>query len=205
MGIEKKPIQNRIVNDEELVVRLQRGDEWAFQLLIRRFREKIFCLAFGITLDVEESQALTQDIFSRVYVSVLDYNANIALKTWLCREAVNRCLSWKRRWTRRFSWGKKSGGQGKRHTRPEAIGDLSGPKKSNVDPQILRQIDIVLSNLSEQDRAVFILRELEAFSYDDIAYITDSKPESIKTRMFHTRSRLVSHLQTLAMEVKTAQ
>jgi RNA polymerase sigma factor (sigma-70 family) len=85
-------------------VRLQRGDEWAFQLLVRRYRKKIFSIAFGITVDAEESKDIVQEVFLQVYQRIGNFRSDASLSTWLHRITVNRCLNWKRRWTRRFKW-----------------------------------------------------------------------------------------------------
>lgn len=199
-----KPIQNRIVKDEELIVRLQRGDEWAFQLLIRRFRENIFSVAFGITLDVEESLSITEDIFFRVYDSILDYKGNGSLKTWLYRETVNRCFSWKRRWARHLPCFNKTDNHALKSAVSDYDGQSSAPADPNVDAQSSQQIDRLLKKLSEQGRTVFILRELEDLSYEEIAYVIGAKTETVRTQLFHARRQLTEDLDPMPIQESAA-
>jgi RNA polymerase sigma-70 factor, ECF subfamily len=195
-------IRNRIVHDEELIVRLQRGDEWAFQLLVRRFRKKIFSVAFGITLDAAESRAIVKDVFFRVYGSILDFKGDASLATWLQRITVNRCLDWKRRWGRRFQWLNRAGSPRAKIVDQEIDLDLPSADRRGVDATTRKRIDRALKNLSDQSRTVFVLREIEDLSYEDIAYVTGIKLGTVRSRLFHARRQLRSLLQPVAVEDK---
>jgi RNA polymerase sigma-70 factor (ECF subfamily) len=116
------------VHDDELVLRLQRGDEWAFQLLVRRFRQKLFAVAFGITLDAEESQDIVQEVFLQVHRRITTFRGDASLATWLHRITVNRCLNWKRRWARRFKWMHTSADPGDETASVEPVSDLPSPE-----------------------------------------------------------------------------
>lgn len=196
-----KTIQNRIVHDEELIFRLQRGDEWAFQLLVRRFRKKLFSVAYGITLDREESKDIVQEVFLQAYRSIGGFRGDASLATWLHRIAVNRCLNWKRRWARRFKW---------MHVSTDSMDDdaptveiespLPTPETRVADAQTRQQIDNALKMLPEQIRTVFVLRELEGLSYEQIADITGIRLGTVRSRLFHARKRLKEILQPRVKE-----
>lgn len=195
-------IQNRIVYDAELIVRLQRGDEWAFQLLVRRYRKKLFSIAFGITLDAEESQDIVQEVFLQVYRSIENFKGNASLSTWLQRITVNRCLNWKRRWGRRFRW--HHGSTGNIDDQPAKVpeGDWPAPETRMANAQTRQQIDNALKMLPDQARAIFVLRELEGLSYEEIADATGTKIGTVRSRLFHARKRLKQILQPLMEEEK---
>ena len=197
-----KTIQNRIVNDEELILRLQRGDEWAFQLLVRRFRKKIFSIAFGITLDTEESQDITQEVFLQVHQSIGNFRGDASLSTWLHRLTVNRCLNWKRRWTRRFKWLHVSIDSADDQPAAEPESDLPTPETRVANAQTRQQIDNALKRLPDQARTIFVLRELEGLSYEEIANATGIKLGTVRSRLFHERKRLKEILQPLVEEEK---
>jgi len=189
------------VHDEELILRLQRGDEWAFQLLVRRFRKKIFSVAYGITLDREESQDIVQEVFLQAYRSIVGFRGDSSLATWLHRITVNRCLNWKRRWARRFKW---------MHVSTDSTDDdvptveiespLPNPEDRVADAQTRRQIENALKMLPEQIRTVFVLRELEGLSYEEIADVTGIKLGTVRSRLFHARQRLKEILQPRVKE-----
>ena len=186
-------------------MRLQRGDEWAFQLLVRRFREKIFSVAFGITLEAEESRDIVQDVFFQVYRRIVHFRGDASLSTWLHRITVNHSLNWKRRWARRFKWLGKVGDNGSRATEEEPISDLPSPEKRVVDAQTGKLIDRAMKKLPDQARTVFVLRELEGLSYEEIAYATGIKIGTVRSRLFHARRQLRALINTMEQETGNDQ
>ena len=193
-------IHNRIVHDQELILRLQRGDEWAFQLMVRRFRTKIFSIAFGITLDTEESQDIMQEVFLQVYRTIGNFRGDASLATWLHRITVNRSLNWKRRWARRFKWLHVSTDSTDGQPAVEPESDLPSPEIRVANAQTRRQIDNALKMLPDQARTVFVLREIEGLSYEEIAEAIGIKLGTVRSRLFHARKRLKEILQPLMEE-----
>ena len=184
------------MHDEELILRLQRGDEWAFQLLVRRFRKKIHSVAYGITLDREESQDIVQEVFLQAYRNIVGFRGDASLSTWLHRITVNRCLNWKRRWARRFKWMHVSTDRTDDDAPAAEIeSPLPNPEERVADAQTRQQIDNALKMLPEQIRTVFVLRELEGLSYEQIADVTGIKLGTVRSRLFHARKRLKEILQ----------
>lgn len=181
-------------------MRLQRGDEWAFQLLVRRFRKKIFSIAFGITLDAEESQDIVQDVFLQVYRRIGSFRADASLSTWLHRITVNRCLNWKRRWARRFKWLHDTADCVEDNPGKEPESGLPSPENRLAGAQTRQQIDNALKMLPDQVRTVFVLRELEGLSYEAIADATGIKLGTVRSRLYHARRRLREILQPLMEE-----
>jgi RNA polymerase sigma-70 factor (ECF subfamily) len=195
-----KAIQNRVVHDEELIVRLQRGDEWAFQLLIRRFRQKVFYSAFGITLDAEQSRDIVQDVFFQVYRRILDFRGDASLSTWLHRITVGCCLNWRRRWTRRFQWFNKPIKPIQKKDANDPDTDSTSTEKPVVNQKTRQLIDQALKTLSDQARTVFVLREMEDLSYEEIAYITGTKVGTVRSQLFNARQQLKAFLEPVEEE-----
>ena len=189
------------MHDEELILRLQRGDEWAFQLLVRRFRKKIYSVAYGITMDREESQDIVQEVFLQAYRNIARFRGESSLATWLHRITVNRCLNWKRRWARRFKWMHVST-DSTDDDPPAAVieSPLPTPEDRVADAQTWQQIGNALKMLPEQIRTVFVLRELEGLSYEEIADVTGIKLGTVRSRLFHARKRLKEILQPRVKE-----
>lgn len=189
------------MHDEELILRLQRGDEWAFQLLVRRFRKKIFSVAYGITVDREESQDIVQEVFLQAYRSIPGFRGDSSLSTWLHRITVNRCLNWKRRWARRFKWMHVSTDSTDDDTPAAEIeSPLPNPEDRVANAQTRQQIGNALKMLPEQIRTVFVLRELEGLSYEQIADVTGIKLGTVRSRLFHARKQLKEILQPRVKE-----
>ncbi len=189
-------MQNRIVNDDELISRLQRGDEWIFQLLVRRFREKVFSTAFGITLDVNQSREIVKEVFLSVNDRAGNLKGEIPLSSWLYRLTVKRCFHWKRRWDRKLKWRSVSLGENKILFSDNSEGD-PGDSKNNIDPdQRLKMVESAMKMLPDQVRVVYVLREATKLSYKEIAQVIGIRVGVARTRMFYARKRLQLILQS---------
>jgi RNA polymerase sigma-70 factor (ECF subfamily) len=187
-----------------LVSGLKKGQEEAFRFLMRRYEKKLFSIAYGITLDREESLDIVQEVFLKVYEKVHTFREEARLSTWLHRITVNLCLNWQRRWKRRFRW----------HHQPleqDGLGDHRESGTNDYHPQTLferKECGKILREglraLSEEARAVFVLKEVEGLSYDDIAEILKIKRGTVSSRLFYARKALRASLEPYLEEGKNS-
>lgn len=164
-------VQNRIISDAELITRLQYGDEWTFQLLIRRFGERIFAVALGVTLDKETSQTILQETLFSAYRSIRMIDKDASLSVWLFQFAMSGRLD-KRR---------------SQNHRP-GLSDTAAPQ----------QIRSVLRQLLPEDRAIFSLKAVERLSDEEIARILGFPVKTIKSRQITLWERMVRILDPAA-------
>ena len=183
-------VNEDIRDEKKLVSLLKQGQEEGFRLLIRHYQASLLSIAYGITLDREESLDIVQEVFLKVYKNIRTFRQASRLSTWLHRITVNECLNWRRRWKRRFRWHHESIDE-------EGLGDHPALGTSDYDPEILCQnremretLWTALRALPEEARAVFALRELEGLSYDEIAKVLNIKKGTVSSRLFHARKRL---------------
>ena len=169
---------------------LKQGQEEGFRLLIQHYQASLLRIAYGITLDREESLDLVQEVFLKVYKNIRTFREASRLSTWLHRITVNQCLNWRRRWKRRFRWHHESIDE-------EGLPDHPALGTRDYDPEILYQnremretLWAALKELPEEVRAVFALRELDGLSYDEIAKVLKIKKGTVSSRLFHARKRL---------------
>jgi RNA polymerase sigma-70 factor (ECF subfamily) len=201
--VSNKP--NSDFSDERrLVSGLKKGQEEAFRVLIRRYEKKLFSIAYGITLDRQESLDIVQEVFLKVYQKIHTFREEARLSTWLHRITVNLCLNWQRRWKRRFRW----------HHQPleqDGLGDHRELGTNDYHPQTLferKECGKILREglraLSEEARAVFVLKEVEGLSYDDIAEILRIKRGTVSSRLFYARKALRASLEPYLEEGKNS-
>jgi len=173
-----------------LVSSLKERQEEAFRILVRQYQGRLFSIAYGITLDREESLDIVQEVFLRVFKKIHTFREDSRLSTWLHRITVNLCLNLKRRWRRRFNW---------RHQTIEGseTADHLEPGTDDYYPEALYQrkelegiLWKTLRELPEQARAAFVLKELEGLSYDEIAKTLKIKKGTVSSRLFYARKRL---------------
>ena len=184
------------INEQDLVVRLQKGEQWAFSILVDQYQERLMKVAYGITFDTHESQEIVQDVFVIVYKKIHSFRQDASLATWLRKITVNQCLNWKRKWKRRFKWS---------HDSMESENDKNLIKETlkNSDPEMLYQgkqlgenIMKTLQKLPEKIRIVFILNSLEGLSYEQIAKTLNIKKGTVSSRLYFARKKLMDLLET---------
>jgi RNA polymerase sigma-70 factor (ECF subfamily) len=169
--------------DDELIAAFKDGDHSAFQDLVLRYEQRVYNHCLRMVNDEVESYDLTQEVFLKV-----------AFYTWLYRITVNCCIDYLRR-KRRHIQGVSLTSAGTDES-GESGREQDIPDSSFVPDDVLlnRELDQVLhraiGQLSEKLRAIIILKEVEGFSYEEIAEVLGCSRGTVKSRLFRARERL---------------
>ena len=121
------------MNEQDLILRMQEGDETAFEALVRLYEKKVYTLCRRMCANEEDAQEAAQDTFLAVWRSVGSFRQESSFSTWLYRLATNACIDLLRR-------NKRSGGSMSLDDEENAI--------ELVDPQLLPQQELVSSVLT---------------------------------------------------------
>ncbi|HEV8374721.1 MAG TPA: sigma-70 family RNA polymerase sigma factor [Candidatus Polarisedimenticolia bacterium] len=190
--------------DAPLVNQTRGGDASAFEELMRRYEEKVYRLAIGMTKNREDALDAVQDTFLNVYRKIDTFKGESAFSTWLYKIALNSVYMKLR--------------SRSRHGRTEPLEDLEGildPAKVRIlmpsrgwtekaDDALLRQelsgiLREAVDALPEEYRAIFTLREVEELSNQQVADILGLSLAATKTRLHRARlflrQRLSRYLQ----------
>jgi RNA polymerase sigma-70 factor (ECF subfamily) len=183
-------VNKDIWTEDKLVEGLKQGQEEAFRALIRQYQGRLFSIAYGITQDREESRDIVQEVFLKVYQSVNKFREKSKLSTWLHRITVNHCLNWKRRWKSRFRWHHRPLENEESGNYPELGTDENLPEKLFQDKEFKKILQAELKRLPAEARTVFVLKETEGLSYDEIADTLKIKRGTVSSRLFYARQKL---------------
>ena len=115
------------MNEQDLILRMQEGDETAFEALVRLYEKKVYTLCRRMCANEEDAQEAAQDTFLAVWRSVGSFRQESSFSTWLYRLATNACIDLLRR-------NKRSGGSMSLDDEENAI--------ELVDPQLLPQQEL---------------------------------------------------------------
>ncbi len=169
------------LDDTTLVVRAQEGDADAFEELVLRHQGPVYRLALRMLGSAAEAEDVTQDSFIAAWRGLPTLRAQGAFGGWLYRLAVNRCLNVLRA------------------RRPEAELDPATLRSTRPDeqPEAAAEVDAetsalaaALRLLTPEQRACWVLRELQGCSYDEIAEITGVTPGAVRGRLARSRAVL---------------
>ena len=179
--------------DTQLVARLQKGDSVAFREIVRRHQEKVHRLALRLTRDDARAQDVMQDAFLQVFRKIGQFQEQSAFSTWLYRITVNAALMRMRSERRHHETSLEDASP--RYTEAGEIADPIDDWSTAVDDdagnrELARYAAEAVDKLPETYRSVFILRELEDLSTEEVAQILDLTLPTVKTRLHRARLAL---------------
>ena len=185
-------------SDLELVSRYRKGDQRAFELLVKRYQRKVYSLAYGIVHNPEDALDISQEAFVKVHRYIDKFKGSASFYTWLYRIVVNLCIDHLRRAGRAHNVeyddaiDRSRGVLAATAIVPSRQG--TNPSAAYQDKEILHHVQAGLEQLSENHRAVIIMREIEGLSYKEMAKIMECSKGTIMSRLFHARKRLQAYL-----------
>ncbi len=183
--------------EANLIRRVQARDEMAFMEIVDHYQAKVFSIIYGILRNRNDADDIAQQVFSKIYFSIQRFDSRSSLLTWIYRITVNECYDYlrKRRVRKLVYESDFSAEEVKRLETSDAVVDPTSP----VDRQ-LAEHDLVLkllSKVSEQDRTLILLKEVEGHSVEELSAITGLNENTIKVKLFRTRQKLIKAAQRL--------
>ena len=180
------------LNTETIIENCRKGDVNAFRLLVESFSDFAFSVAFRILNDEEESKDVIQESFISVWKGIGHFDRERHLKNWLYTIVVNKCLDCMRK-KKRMAWIHP-----KRNDWDvlELISE-NNPETIIQNKEIGRLIRSLTSKLSQQQKVVFVLSELEGLTHDDISEITGLGKASVKSNLNHARRNIGKMIEKL--------
>jgi RNA polymerase sigma-70 factor (ECF subfamily) len=194
------------LRDEELVACIKEGEDWATEVLVNRYQQKTYAIAYHMcSEDGEEAQDLTQEAFLRAFRSLGKFRGDSSFYTWFYRIVVNVCLDSRRRsrrWKLTFSpWRQAQRGEGSPGEVPEEQPDMGNdinPVSALSGKQFAREIKKSLKTLPERQRLVFQLKVLHGMSIREIAQVIGTAEGTVKSHLFRATRFLREELKEWA-------
>ena len=186
------------LSSEELMARVAKGDEFAFQILVERHQASLLNMIYRFIGDRTKSQDLAQEVFLRVWQAARTYEPKAKFTTWLYRIAANLCLnelnsSRRRSWLQFFHVGTNEQTVGK-----ENFSDGSpSPEDLLLSRERNRRITEALQSLPENQRMALILKRYDGLSYEEIARILGCSVSAVESLLVRAKKNLQEKLKIL--------
>jgi RNA polymerase sigma-70 factor (ECF subfamily) len=173
------------LDDATLVVRAREGDVIAFEALVRRYRVPVYRIAVRILPDACSAADTTQETFVTAWRRLQEVRAEQAFAAWLYRITVTRALS------------------ALRTVRPSvpldelaaATDRFPGPEEQALADGLAAALRCALNRLTPEQRACWILREMEGMSYEEVATVLHTTPSAVRGRLHRARPQLAEELK----------
>ena len=178
---------------EALIQRCLQGDQVAWESIVQQFRRKVFNVAYKFVGNHEEAEDLTQDIFVKIFKSLATFDRRANFQTWLISVSRNLCIDHYRsvRQERRTI---------DRRTDPSALPVVSpdpGPVAALEQRDRVALLRQALAGLPESLRTAVLMRDIQEFSYQEIAERLRLPEGTVKSRINRGRIELAKQLRKL--------
>jgi RNA polymerase sigma-70 factor (ECF subfamily) len=187
--------------DQEFIERLQRGDGDAFKVLISHYHQKLLIVARAIAGDVF-AEDVTQEAWTSIYKAIGRFEGRASLSTWMIQIVSNEAKSRLRHEKRHSSYGdiedlgpavaaEHFNGSGHWQNPPKHW-DINTPELMLEEEQLRRCIEHTLTILPEQQKAVFLLRDVEQCELSDIAVTLELSNANVRVLLHRARLQLMA-------------
>jgi RNA polymerase sigma-70 factor (ECF subfamily) len=183
----ESPQEASVKQDLKLIRLSQAGDTEAFGELVTKHRSKIFTIAYRMVSNEHDAWDLTQEAFLKAWQSIHRFEGRCSFYTWLYRLTMNVTICSLRRKEQRQDVELS-----------DAIpSSLPCPSVIYQHSEIRDRVNSALARLSQDHRAVVVLKELEGLQYHEIAEILNLSIGTVMSRLFYARKHLRSLLGPL--------
>ena len=181
--------------EDQFLERLRRGEVVAFERLVAERSADVYALLYRLTSDAEEARDLTQETFLRAFQSISRFRGDADLKTWIYRIAINQARNRWRWWKRRrrdvtVSLDDSRGSSEQPLSASLRNEDAPDPEQETLAHEREGQLRAALLGLRSAYREAVILRDVEGFSYEEIATTLAISIGTVKSRLSRGRLEL---------------
>lgn len=162
--------------DTQIVAQILEGDRQAYSLLVKKYQSAIYNLAYRMTSNTQDVADLTQDIFIRAYTYLWRYNPRKKFFTWLYTIALNTIKNHIKK-TEQY-----------KDTQSQNLKEHQFPENQNISEA--RDINIYLSELNMETRALIIMKYVQELSFEEISEITGKSISAVKMRIYRGLGKL---------------
>lgn len=179
------------VDENKLVNKAVKGDNSAFEALMEKHMGIIYNIALRMTANQDDAEDMTQEIMIKIFRSLGSFKGNSKFSTWIYRVAVNTCLDElkKKKNKKHLSLDAEiSGDDGENQI--EIKDDSPSPEKLAEQNELRDIVAAAVKLLSDEHRAVIVLRDIRGMSYSEIAGILGCSDGTVKSRISRARAQL---------------
>ncbi len=193
----KSRVDYQNTQEGALVRRAQSGDESAFREIVEKYQSKVFSIIHGIVRQRNDVEDIAQQVFAKVYVSIKSFDFRSSLITWIYKITVNECFDYlRKRKVRKLVY---ESDLSEDEVRRVENTEPSVDRAPAADADLARRDYVLklLTRVSEEERMLMMMKEVEGFSVEELAQMTGMNENTIKVKLFRARQKLVKAAQRL--------
>lgn len=193
MTEEKAPNQALLTEEKELISSVKQGNQEAFAMLVQTYQQKIFTSTFRIVGNKFDAEDLTQEVFLRAYHSIKNFKEDCSFFTWIYKIMSNICLNFLRekKLARKTFWGEDLENNPLNLVAVETL----TPEEVVIKKELQDYVQQAILKLPEEFKVAVVMRDIDGFSYKEIAQILKTNAGTVKSRIARGRKMLAELLK----------
>ena len=178
-------------DDNELILKAQKGDSYSFDLLVKRYQRKIYFLAYRMVKNHDAADDIAQETFIHAYFAIKSFKLGYSFYSWLYRICMNLSINFLKR--QKFvipesQFEEVASPLERQTTRTDPSNDLALKELQN-------KIERAVDSLPPKYKAVLVLRIYEDLSYEEIAQTLRISLGTVMSRLFRAREKMQDELK----------
>ena len=193
----RQRVNHRNSEEAELVRRVQARDEIAFRDIVERYQAKVFSIIYGILRNRNDAEDIAQQVFAKIYFSIGKFDFRSSLLTWIYKITVNECYDYlRKKRVRKLTYESDFSEE---ESRMMENSEQNSDKTRPIDTTLAQRDLIVklLDKISEEERTLILLKEVEGHSVEELANMTGMNQNTIKVKLFRARKKLLKAAQRM--------
>ncbi len=180
--------------DQELVVRVQQGDNKAFDMLVLKYQLRLSKLVSRFLRNQSDVPDVVQEAFIKAYRALPNFRGDSAFYTWLYRIAINTAKNHLVAQSRKNPANSIDVQDAEDYGASEWLKEYASPEREALASELEATIHQAMGDLPSDLREAITLREIEGLSYEDIAAVMDCPIGTVRSRIFRAREAIDSKL-----------
>ncbi|MCY2979811.1 MAG: sigma-70 family RNA polymerase sigma factor [Planctomycetota bacterium] len=179
------------MNDEDVLIQSAlAGNSSSFEVLVTRYQDRLYTAMISVVGSADEAEDVVQESFIQAYLKLDTFQQNSRFFTWLYRIAFNYALARRRR-----NRGHLSLEQGREIAGTDPVSKAESPDNRMSRSEDVQLVHRALAELSEDHRAILVLREMEDMAYEEIAEVLKISIGTVRSRLNRARFALRQQLE----------
>ncbi len=189
MSVASAPVLDRwsLLSDEQVITRVLAGETALFEVLMRRYNERLYRAARAILRDENEAEDVMQQAYVNAYTHLRQFDGRSKFSTWLTRIAVHEALARARRRGRYMTMDPEDPSA---IEFPQAQDGTPDPERLAIARELGTFLESAIDRLPDGAREVFMLRQIEGMKTDEVADALGVSEAVVKTRLSRARGAL---------------
>lgn len=183
--------------DQQLVERVQQGDNRAFDMLVLKYQHKIMAIVGRFVKDSAEVHDVAQEAFIKAYRALGNFRGDSAFYTWLYRIAINTAKNHLVSRGRRPPLHDVDVDDAEFYASADGLRDITSPENELMRDELEAVVNKAIRDLPEDLRTAVTLREMEGMSYEEIAAVMNCPVGTVRSRIFRARESIDKKISEL--------